>query len=110
MQKTNKVYIDSRFKTVGSNSNTDFDFELTENLDLPDKCICYFDDIVIPHTWWNVDVNNSKIYIRRLIGSTIEDRIVSLNVGQYNVDQMAVEIQAQLRSAFPNGSGYFIGS
>ena len=31
MLKTKKVYIDSRFKTVGSNSNTDFDFELTEN-------------------------------------------------------------------------------
>ena len=31
-----------------------------------------------------------------------------MNVGQYNVDQMAVEIQAQLRSAFPNGSGDFL--
>ena len=31
MLKTKKCYIDSRFKTVGSKSNTDFDFELTEN-------------------------------------------------------------------------------
>ena len=110
MLKTKKCYIDSRFKTVGSKSNTDFDFELTENLDLPDNCICYFDDIVIPHTWWNIDVNNNNLYIRRLINSTIEDKIISLNIGQYNVDQIAVEIQAQLRSAFPNGSGEFLVS
>ena len=50
------------------------------------------------------------MYIRRLINSTIEDKIISLNIGQYNVDQIAVEIQAQLRSAFPNGSGEFLVS
>ena len=48
--------------------------------------------------------------MRRLKNSTIEDKIISLNIGQYNVDQMAVEIQAQLWSAFPNGSGDFIVS
>ena len=85
MLKTKHIIFDSRFKTIGSSSNTDFDFEKTENIDLPSNCVCYFDDIVIPHRWWNVDVNINYLYVRRLIKN------ISLNVGQSNVNQMAVE-------------------
>ena len=66
--------------------------------------------MVIPHSWWNVDVSNNNLYVRRIPNTTIENKIRSLNAGQYNVDQMAVEIQAQSRAAFPNGSGEFIVS
>ena len=63
MDKVKKVYVDSRFRTNGSDSNSDFKFELTEALDLPDNTVCYVDDISIPHTWRTIESYNNKFYI-----------------------------------------------
>ena len=57
MDKIKKVYIDSRYKSNDSVSNSDFKFELKEGLDLPDNTVCYIDDISIPHTWYTIEEN-----------------------------------------------------
>ena len=57
-----KVYVDSRFRTNDSDSNSDFKFELIEALDLADNIVCYVDDISIPHTWGTIESYN-KLYI-----------------------------------------------
>ena len=41
-----KAYVDSRFRTRDSNSDSDFKFELKEALDLPDNTVCYIDMVV----------------------------------------------------------------
>ena len=46
-----KMYIESRYKTSGSISNSDFKLEMKEALDLPENTICYIDDISVPHSW-----------------------------------------------------------
>ena len=48
MDKIKKVYIDSRYSTSDSNSNSDFKFELKEQIDVPENTVCYIDDISIP--------------------------------------------------------------
>ena len=63
MDKVKKVYVDSRFRTNDSVSNSDFKFELKEALDLPDNTVCYVDDICIPHTWRTIESHNNKLYI-----------------------------------------------
>ena len=63
MDKVKKVYVDSRFRTNDSDSNSDFKFELTEALDLADNTVCYVDDISIPHTWRTIESYNNKFYI-----------------------------------------------
>ena len=55
-----KVYIDSRFKTKDSKSNSDFKYELVESIQLPDKCAAYVDDVIIPVSWYNIDENNKN--------------------------------------------------
>ena len=50
-----KVYIDSRFKTKDSKSNSDFQYELVESMQLPDKCARYVDDVIIPVARYNID-------------------------------------------------------
>ena len=30
---------------------------------MPDNCICYIDDIVIPVSWSTIDVRNTKMYM-----------------------------------------------
>ena len=63
MDKVKKVYVDSRFRTNDSDSNSDFKFELNEALDLADNTVCYVDDISIPHTWRTIESYNNKFYI-----------------------------------------------
>ena len=40
MDKRKKAYIDSRFRTSDSGSDSDFKFGLKEPLDLPDNALC----------------------------------------------------------------------
>ena len=47
MDKVRKVYVDSRFRTKDSVSNSDFKVELKEAIDLPENTVCYVDDISI---------------------------------------------------------------
>ena len=47
MLEFKKVYIDSRFKTIESNSNSDFKFELPDDIALLNETRCYIDDITI---------------------------------------------------------------
>ena len=49
MDKVKKVYVDSRFRTNDSDSNSALKFELTEALDLAGNTVCHVDDISIPH-------------------------------------------------------------
>ena len=41
MCQIKKAYVDSRFRTRNSNSDSDFNFESKEALDLPDNAVCY---------------------------------------------------------------------
>ena len=58
-----KVYVDSRFRTNGSVSNSDIKLKLKEALDLQDNTVCCVDDISIPHTWRTIESHNDKLYI-----------------------------------------------
>ena len=62
MDKIRKAYVDSIFKTRDSNSDSGFNIELKEALDLPGNAVCYVDDISIPHTWRTIESHN-KFYI-----------------------------------------------
>ena len=46
------------FRTSGSASDSDFRFELKEQLYLPDNTACYVDDISILHTWRTIESHN----------------------------------------------------
>ena len=56
-----KMYIDTRFKTLDSLSDSNFWIELPRSLNVPDDCVCYIDDIFIPVSWSTVDARNNKL-------------------------------------------------
>ena len=58
-----KIYVDSRMKTKDSKSDYDFRFELSQSLTMPKNATCYIDDITVPHSWYNVDFTNNKLYV-----------------------------------------------
>ena len=99
--------MDSRFKTSDSYSDAQFKFELKESVQLPDKCVCFVDDVVIPHSWYNVEENRKYVYVRRYqdLSNTTTDRILSLEVQNHTFDSLKNALQSNLDAAF--GSGVF---
>ena len=102
MDKVNKVYIDSRYKSNDSENKSDFKFELKEGLDLPDNTVCYVDDICINHTWRTIESHNNKLYIILRTGVINEDStrtynwlhyVLTLPYGNYNGFNLASSIQ-----------------
>ena len=59
-----KLYIDSRFKSPDSVSDSDFYIDLPETLLMLEGTGFYLDDISIPVTWYPITENkNNIIYI-----------------------------------------------
>jgi hypothetical protein len=83
MLEIKKVYIDTRFKTDG-NSDSDFYIELPLTLNIPDKCVCYIDDIVLPVSWHMIDSRNNKLYIAYRINDVVSEQTVTIPTGNYN--------------------------
>ena len=46
-----KIFVDSRYRTVDSSTDSDFKVQLGRNIFLPDDCIMHIENCVIPHEW-----------------------------------------------------------
>ena len=55
MLPINKIFVDSRHKTLDSRSNTDFKIQLKESINLPNNTICFITDVVIPNTIYTIE-------------------------------------------------------
>ena len=105
MDKVRKVYVDSRFRTKDSVSNSGFKIELKEAIDLPENTVCYVDDISIPHSWHTVENGrNNTLYI---VTTHIETgppstwwHTLALDIagGNYNGVTLAAALQKELLS------------
>ena len=64
MLSCKKVFVDTKFKTVDSVSNSNFKIELPETVYCPENTVAFIDDIAIPHAWYTIEENlNDKVYI-----------------------------------------------
>ena len=57
-----QIFVDSRFKGLGSYNNSNFTIELNDNVSLPPFTGACITDICIPRTWYGIDYNNNKLY------------------------------------------------
>ena len=101
-----KIYVDSRMKTNDSNSDSDFKFELSQSLTLPKNTTCFIDDITIPHSWYNVDVTNNRLYVYANRGTDSIYAILYLNVGNYN----GLTLVGELNRVFNTIGSYFLSA
>ena len=60
-----KIYVDSRYRTADSTSDSDFRIQLGRNIFLPEKCVYHLENCVIPHSWYNIEagLNDTMYYI-----------------------------------------------
>ena len=89
-----KVYIDTRFEMPESKSDSDFYVELPMTVNIPYRCVCYIDDIVIPVSWTAVNEKNNNVYLRVQVGEScalLSD--IVMEIGNYSGTTFAVEFQ-----------------
>ena len=97
-----KIYIDSRFRTANSKSESDFNVELPRSSNVPDGVIAHIDDIVIPVSWRTVDERNNKCYIDVFCGTAQRDANFALTPQNYDGFTLATELAAKLNLALVN--------
>jgi len=75
----NKIYIDSRHKTISSRSDADFEIQLKEPINLPDNCICVISDILIKNLITTIEKFNEHLYVRmNNIDKIIKNSIIEI--------------------------------
>jgi hypothetical protein len=96
-----QIYIDTRFKTPDSKSDSDFFVELPSTVNIPDNCVCYIDDIVIPMSWNTVDYRNNKMYVRISYRDTglHMDQNITIPSKNYNGIQFAAALELAMNDA-----------
>ncbi len=94
-----KVYIDTRFRTADSKSNSDFYIELPRALNIPDKCVCYIDDIVIPVSWSTIDERNQNMYLQIQLDGEVFQHTVIFEPGNYTGITFTTAFQSKMNAA-----------
>lgn len=96
MNNINKIFIESFFKTSGS--DCDFKIELEDTIATNEKSVCYIDDIVIPNVFKTVEARNNKLYITIKVGeNTTYNNIIILQEGYYNGFSFAEQLSNKLK-------------
>ena len=50
-----KIYVDTRFKTDTSESNSNFKFQLTRSVHLPKNTVFYIENFVCARAWYTIE-------------------------------------------------------
>jgi hypothetical protein len=100
-----KLYIDSRFRTAGSASHSDFTFQLPRSIELPAGTRAVVDSVQIPNVFQTVEPGRSILYLTaQEAGSAPVERVVRLVAGHYNAFTLASHVEDQLNAL---GDGEF---
>ncbi len=94
-----KVYVDSRFKTANSKSDSDFYIELPRTFNVPEGVVAHIDDIVIPVSWSTIDERNQNCYIRVSCGDALLETKLTFEVKNYDGYQLAAALSTKLNAA-----------
>ena len=103
-----KIYVDSKYKTADSVSDSNFKFQLSQTVSLPDECKFYVSDVSIPHSWQTVNEFNSKLYLRIFytsgpnVGQPHEDYILDLNQKSYIGTTFATMLKSKIQEKLPS--------
>ena len=64
-----KIYVDSRYCTPDSSSDSDFKIQLARNIYLPERTVMHIENITLPHAWYSIESGiNNLLYVK--LGTT----------------------------------------
>ena len=86
MTSVRRIYIDSRLRTSGTDS--DFTYDLPRSIEVPDQTIAFVDSILVPNVWTTLHESNYRLYVSEQVGATMTEHtyfwpIVSEPTGYY---------------------------
>ena len=100
MLPVKKIYIDSRYKTPDSKSDSNFNFQLPATCFMPENTSFFISDVAIPHSWYTVNDFNNKQYLRTFDrNGTQQDHIITLTNQTYNGATFATMIASKIQTA-----------
>ena len=94
MTSIRRIYIDSRMRTSGSDS--DFTYDLPRSIEVPDNTIAYVDSILVPNVWTTLHENNNRLYVSETVGSTTTEHTYLLPQANYTGQALANTLQSTL--------------
>jgi len=98
-----KIFVDSRYRTADSNSDSDFKIQLGRNIYLPDDCIMYIENCVISHSWYTIEYGiNNHMYFKVVQGSSTTYNIVTIPSTNYTGYSLQLVLQSALNIAYPS--------
>jgi hypothetical protein len=100
-----KIYVDSRWKTATSNSDTDFQIQLPQNYHMPKNTVFYIDHVCVPVSWYSVQKNrNNRFYFRLGTGDL---KNIEIPENNYKADTLVAELVKAINNVISN---YVTGS
>ena len=97
-----KIYIDSRFKSSDSASDSDFKIDLPITFLMPEDTGFYIDDVCIPHTWYPIEARNNLIAFK-FINTNV---FAYVPAGNYTAVNLGVAIAKSMNDAFALGDRF----
>ena len=94
MLRTRKIYVDTRYKSPDSKSNSDFIIDLPYTVEIPDNSLCFLNDFVIPVSYTVVDSRNKLLYFSIIFLGNITYHVCELQEKNFNGDSLVVEIKS----------------
>ena len=102
-----KLFIDSRFRRDGTNS--EFSFALPRPVEINKPYRAMVDQVHIPHVWTTINSYNRALYLEEILNAASNQRKIYLTIKQYTGDTLAVELEAQLNAgSFLPASAYSV--
>ena len=106
MLPVKKIYVDSKYKTTDSVSDSNFKFQLPQTCYMPDDTKFFISDVCIPHTWNTINDFNSKLYLRieYFGGSNAgqrNDYILDLDQKSYIGSTFATMLKSKIQEKLP---------
>jgi len=96
-----KLYVDTRFKTFDSISNTDIKFQLRRPASMPVNTTFYVDEINIPYSWNTIEAGiNDRLYVSSQQASNpLVYTILTIPPRRYSGTELATQLQTLLTAA-----------
>ena len=94
MTSVRRIYIDSRLRTSGTDS--DFTYDLSRSIEVPDNTIAYVDSVLLPNVFTSLHENNNRLYVSEQFQSTMTEHTYLLQEGNYTGQTLASLLAATL--------------
>ena len=92
-----KIYVDSRYSTTESSSDSDFKIQLARNIYLPEKCVMHIENVTMSHSWYTIETGINDLMYVKLDTSYY---IVTIPSNNYTGASLASTLATALGSGF----------